>query len=216
MDPISVLIVDDQTLFREGLRMLLVQEPTISMVGTADSNQAAGMIGALQPDVLLLAVNTPELSALDALPLIRKKSPRTRVLILSGFADHELMAGALQLGAKGYVSKTLCPDELIKAIRAIHGGENWAERKVIARVLESLCQKTQEAYRSLSETQEALTDREQDVVKWVTQGMTNKEIAARLNISDKTVKTHLSNIFSKLKVSRRLQLALHQIAEHLD
>lgn len=196
--------------------MLLAQEPAISVVGAAGCNQAISMVEALQPDILLLAVNAPDLSALEVLPLVSKTSSRTHVLILSGFPEDEFMNNALQLGAKGCMSKTLGHKDLMKAIRAIYAGEVWAGRKVLAGVLESLCRKTYEMNRCLSEKQEALTDREQDVVKWVIQGMTNKEIAARLDISDKTVKTHLSNIFSKLKVNRRLQLTLHQIIEHLD
>ncbi len=216
MDLISVIIADDHTLSREGLRLLLAQEPAISVVGVADSNRAISMAEALQPDIVLLAVNIQELSALNALSLIRKKSPRTDVLILSGCPDDELMNAALQLGAKGYVSKTLSHKELVKAIQVVHAGEIWAGRKVLAGVLESLRHKTHEMNRSFSETQEALTDREQEIVGWVIQGMTNKEIAARLEISDKTVKTHLSNIFSKLKISRRLELALYQIVEQSD
>jgi two-component system response regulator DegU len=216
MDRITVLIADDHALFREGLCMLLAQEPSISVVGAADCNEAISMVEALQPDILLLAVNTPQPNALDLLPLVSEKSSRTRVLILFGFSDDRFMSRALQLGAKGYVLKTLNRNDFVKAIRAIHVGENWAGRKVLADVLESLYQKTHQMNRSLSEKQEALTDREQDVVKWVIQGMTNKEIASRLDISDKTVKAHLSHIFSKVKVNRRLQLALHQIVEHLE
>jgi two-component system nitrate/nitrite response regulator NarL len=213
MDLISVIIADDHTLSREGLQLLLAQEPAISVVGAADSNQAISMAEALQPDIVLLAVNIQELSALNALSLIRKKSPRTDVLVLSGCPDDELMNAALQLGAKGYVSKMLSHKDLVKAIQVVHAGEIWAGRKVLAGVLESLRHKTHEMNRSFSETQEALTDREQEIVGWVIQGMTNKEIAARLEISDKTVKAHLSNIFSKLKINRRLELALYQIVE---
>lgn len=216
MDRISVLIADDHTLSREGLCALLAQEPAIFVVGGADCHQAIGLVEARQPDILLLAVNAPEPNALDLLPVVSRKSSRTRVLMLSASPDDELMSRALQLGAKGYVLKTLNRNDLVKAIRAVHAGENWAGRKVLAEVLESLYQKTYQMNRCLLEKQEALTDRERDVVKWVIQGMTNKEIAARLDISDKTVKTHLSNIFSKLKVNRRLQLAFHQIAEHQD
>ena len=215
MSHISVLIADNHTLFREGLRMLLAQEPTISVVGeAADGPQAISLAEALQPDIVLLAVNMPGLGALETLSLIREKSSRTHVLmILSEFSEDEFMVKALQLGAKGYLSKSLSRKDLIKTIRAVHAGEIWAGRKVLAEVLESLRQTTQEMNRPLSEMQEALTDREQEIVRWVIQGMTNKEIAARLEISDKTVKAHLSNVFSKLKITRRLELALYRIVE---
>ena len=194
--------------------MLLVQEPAISVVGeAADGPQAISMAEVLQPDILLLAVNMPGLGALETLPLIREKSPRTHVLILSEFPEDEFMGQALQLGAKGCLSKSLSHKDLIKAIRATYAGEIWVGRKVLTEVLESLRQKTQEMNLSLSEMQEALTDREQEIVSWVIQGMTNKEMAARLGISDKTVKTHLRNVFSKLKINRRLQLVLYRIVE---
>ncbi len=217
MSPISVLIADDNTLFREGLRMLLAQEPVISVVGeAADGLQAIRLAEALQPDILLLDIRMPGLGGIEALPQIREKSPGTKVLILSGFSEDELMIQALQLGAKGYLSKLLMHRDLIKAIRTTYAGEVWAERKVLSEVLESLRQKMQEKNLPLSDMQEALTDREHEIVKWVIQGMTNKEIATRLGISDKTVKTHLSNIFNKLKISRRLQLVLHRIVEQPD
>lgn len=217
MSPTSVLIADDHTLFREGLRMLLAQEPAVAVVGEAAGNlQVISMTEALQPDILLLTVDKAELSALDVIPLIREKSSRTRVLILSRLPEDECMSKALQLGAKGYVSTSLSHKDILKAIQAIHAGEIWAGRKVLAEVLESLRQKTQEMNLPLSEMQETLTEREQEIVRWVIQGMTNKEIAARLGISDKTVKSHLSNVFSKLKISRRLELALYRIAEQPD
>jgi DNA-binding NarL/FixJ family response regulator len=194
--------------------MLLAQEPDISVVGeAADGPQAIRMAEVLQPDILLLDVSMPELCGLEALPRIRDKSPRTHVLILSGFPEDKYVSQALQLGAKGYLSKSLSHHDLIKAIRATHAGEIWAGRKALAEALESLQRKTQEMNPPLSEMQEALTEREQEVVRWVIQGMTNKEIASRLGISDKTVKSHLSNVFSKLKISRRLQLVLYQIVE---
>ena len=197
--------------------MLLAQEPDISVVGeAADGLQAIRLAEVLQPDILLLDVSMPELGGLEALPMIREKSSRTHVLILSGFPEDEFMSQALQLGAKGYLSKSLSHKDLIKAIRATYTGEIWAGRKVLAEALEGLRQKTQEMNLPLSEMQEALTEREQEIVKWVIQGMTNKEIAARLEISDKTVKTHVSHIFSKLKISRRVQLVLHRIVEQPD
>lgn len=197
--------------------MLLAQEPAISVVGeAADGLQAISLAEALQPDILLLDIRMPGLGGIEALPQIREKSPGTKVLILSGFSEGELMAKALQLGAKGYLSKLLTHRDLIRAIRATYAGEVWAERKVLSEVLESLRQKMQEKNLPLSDMQETLTDREHEIVKWVIQGMTNKEIATRLGISDKTVKTHLSNIFNKLKISRRLQLVLHRIVEQPD
>ncbi len=214
MRPTSVLIADDQTLFREGLRLLLANDPAIAVVGeAADSLQAVRLVEALQPDILLLTINMAGPSTLEAIALIRQKSAVTQVLVLSRLPEDALIEQALQVGAKGYLSTALGYKDLIKAIQAIHAGEIWAERKVLAEVLEHLRQKTVATTAPLSERHEALTDREQEIVRWAIQGMTNKEIAARLGISDKTVKSHLGKIFGKLQISRRLQLALTQLVD---
>ena len=125
-----------------------------------------------------------------------------------------MIVEALQLGAKGYLTKTLTRADLLKAIRSTHAGELWAERRVLTQTLEDLLERLNNLHGSIRDAREILTEREQEVVRWVIQGMTNKEIASQLGISEKTVKTHLSNIFSKLKVSKRLQLLLYRIVDH--
>jgi len=212
-----VLIADDHGLFREGLRMLLAQDRGIMVVGEAtDGLEALSLTKSLQPDILLLDVRMPEVGGLEVLPKIRANCPMTKVLILSGFPEDGFIASALELGAKGYLLKTLCHKELLKAIHATHAGELWAERKVLAAVFETMLQKWNGPVLRLPDLRQHLTEREQEVVKYVIQGMMNKEVAAQLGISNATVKTHLKNIFSKLKVSRRLQLLLRQIAEQTD
>jgi RNA polymerase sigma factor (sigma-70 family) len=214
MDPIKVLIADDHAMFREALRMLLTQESGIQVVGEAtQGDEALSMAEALEPDILLLDIRMPKVDGLTVLPKIREKSPRTKVLILSAFFEDDLIIEAMQNGAKGYLLKEATYKDLIKAIYATHAGELWAERKVLTQLLERLFQKVNDLHVPISEIRENLTEREQEIVKWVIHGMTNKEIATQLGISDKTVKTHLSNIFSKLKVSRRLELLLYRIAD---
>ena len=213
MHQITVLIADDHALFREGLRMLLAQDNSIMVVGeAADGLQALNLADSLQPDILLLDVRMPEVGGLEVLPRIRAKCPMTKVLILSGFPEDELISKALEMGAKGYLLKTLTHKDLLKAIHATYAGEIWAERRVLTQILDNLRKKVDDLHGPLAETRESLTDREQEVVTWVMQGKTNKEIAAQLGISESTVKTHVSNIFSKLRVSRRLQLLLYRIA----
>ena len=217
MDRISVLIADDHALFCEGLKMLLAQKDDIRVVGEAkDGLETLKMVEALHPDIVLLDILMPEAGGLEILPKIRGSSPKTRILILTGFFEEELITEAMQNGAKGYLLKTATQTDLVKAIRTTHSGELWAERKVLTLLLENLFQKVSDLHAPLSELRENLTEREQEIVEWVIQGMTNKEIAAQLGISDKTVKTHLSNIFSKLKVSRRLELLLYRIADRTD
>ena len=214
---ITVLIADDHTLFCEGLVMLLAQEEDMRVVGEAtDGLQALRLAEALQPDILLLDIYMPGVGGLEILPRLRVKCPKTKVLILSGFPESEFIEKALQEGAKGCLSKTLSHKELARAIRATQSGEVWAERKVLTQVLESLRQKISGLTLPSSETQGTLTEREQEIVKWVVQGKTNKEIATQLGISAKTVQTHLSNVFNKLKISRRLQLLLHRIVDRTD
>lgn len=214
MPKITVLIADDHALFREGLGKLLAQSDDIQVVGeAADGLQVTDMVEALQPNILLLNPQLARLGGIDVLPLIRRKSPRTRTLILCESSDNDHMINALQLGAKGCVAKTFTHKDLVRAIRAVDNGEIWAERKVLTQVLESLRRKVYGANVPSREMQDTLSDREQEIVKWVIQGRTNKEIAAELGISDKTVKAHLSNIFGKLNISRRLELVLNRTAE---
>ncbi|MBI3779665.1 MAG: response regulator transcription factor [candidate division NC10 bacterium] len=217
MDRIAVLIVDDHALFREGLVMLLSQETDIHVVGeAADGLQALSLVEILQPDIVLLDVTMPEVGGLEVLHKIRAKCPRTKVLILSGFPEGEFAAEALKRGANGCLSKTLTHKDLVKAIRVTHAGEIWAERRILTEIMENLRQKVHDLHLPLTEMRENLTDREQEVVEWVIQGRTNKEIAAQLGISDKTVKTHLSNVFNKLKVGRRLELLLYRVTNQSD
>ena len=217
MYQITVLIADDHDLFREGLRMLLAQDRGIMVVGEAtDGLKALSLTKSLQPDILLLDVRMPELDGLEALPRIRATCPMTKVLVLSGFPEDEFIARALELGAKGYLLKTLTHKDLLKAIHATHAGELWAERKVLAAVFETMVHKLRGPSLCQPDLRQPLTEREQEIVKHVIQGMTNKEVATQLGISDATVKTHMTNIFSKLKVSRRLQLLLRQIVSRTD
>ncbi len=217
MQPITVIVANDHALLREGLAMLLSLQNDLKVIGeAADGLEAVSLVEALQPDILLLDIRMPKLSGLEVLAQIRLKSPRTRTLILSGFFEDEDIAEAFHRGAKGYLVKVATHQDLVKAIRTTHAGELWAERKVLSQVVESLLQRMEGLNTPRSALRETLTEREREVVKWVIHGMMNKEIATQLGISEKTVKAHLSNIFSKLKVSRRLQLLLHQIAKRTD
>jgi two-component system NarL family response regulator len=217
MNRITVLVADDHALCREGLVMLLAQEEDIQVVGeAADDLQVISLAEAIQPDILLLGVQMSGLSSIEVLSRIHEKSPRTKVLMVSSVPENKFIIEALERGARGCLSKSLARKDFVKAIRATYYGEIWVERRVLTQVLESLCRKVHGTSALFLETQEALTDREREIVKWAIQGMTNKEIAARLGISDKTVKTHLSNIFNKLKINRRLQLALCGIVEQPD
>jgi DNA-binding NarL/FixJ family response regulator len=211
--PVRVLIASEHALFREGLRLSLAQQEDMQVIGeAADGPQTLRLAEALQPDILLLDIQKPIAGELELLSDIRARSLRTHVLILAGVLEDTFIAAALRQGAMGYLLKTATQRDLVKAVHAIYAGELWVQRKVLTAVLEHMRQMIRELQGLPLELQETLTDREREVVTWVMQGMTNKEIATQLDISEKTVKTHLRNIFLKLKVSRRAQLfcALHR------
>jgi DNA-binding NarL/FixJ family response regulator len=208
MDPITVFIAEAYHLLRQGLNELLARQEDLQVVGeAADGLQMLSGVEALQPDILLLDMQMPRMSGLAVLPRIHARSPRTKILILADFFEEEFIARALQDGARGYMLKTALPTELVKAIRSTHVGELWAQRKLLARVVENLRRRADELQGFPSELWEVLTEREREVSIRAAQGMTNKEIATQLGISAKTVKSHLEKVFRKLNVRRRTQLS---------
>jgi DNA-binding NarL/FixJ family response regulator len=207
VDRITVLIADSDGLFRQGLRLFLALQEDIQVIGEAASiPQARARAEDFHPDILLLSVEMLRESGLEFLFEIRTKSPKTKVLIFSSANEDNFIVAALQHGAMGYLLKTATQQDLIKAIRMTQAGEIWAERRVLTQVLHCMRLRLRELETRPIEVGEQLTEREREIVPWVIQGMTNKEIALRLGISEKTVKSHLHSIFGKLKVSRRIQL----------
>jgi RNA polymerase sigma factor (sigma-70 family) len=213
MDPITVLIADAHALLRQRLSRFLAQQEDIQVIGAAaDGRQVLSRVGALRPHILLLDIRMPKMSGLEVLRKILARSPGTKTLILADVFEEEFIARALQPSVQGCLLKTAPPTELVKVIRTAHAGELWAQRKLLTRVVENLRQRLDELQGFLLEVPEVLTAREQEVVTWAEQGMTNKEIATQLGVSEKTVKTHLQNVFRKLKVSRRGQLLRLRLA----
>jgi len=216
-DQIRVVIADDQRLLREMLRLTLRQEKGIEIVGEAGNGlQAIDVISDLKPDIVLLDIIMPEMNGIKVLPAIREKSPKTKALMLTVAKDEAMILKALKAGAKGYLSKDVGISDLIKAIQAVHQGELWVERKLMARFFEGESIADPKDDDRPGKTKEGLTPREQEVLRLLTKGSTNKEIAKALFISEKTVKSHLNSIFRKLKVSRRLQAILYAIRRGLS
>jgi two-component system response regulator DegU len=208
MDLITVLIADAHAIFRERLSRFLAQQQDIQVIGEAtDGRQVLRRVEALQPHILLLDVRMPNMDGLEVLPKIRARSPRTRILLLADYFAEDFIARALQVGVYGCVLKTALPTELVKVICTIHAGELWVPRRLLTQVVDTLRHRVDELQGSAWKLQNILSEREQEVVIWAVQGMTNKEIATQLGISPKTVKTHLQNVFRKLNVRRRVQLS---------
>jgi two-component system, NarL family, response regulator LiaR len=213
MPPITVLIAVESALLGAGLRLVLAPQTDLQVVDeVADSPQALRLVEALQPDLLLLDLQLPEAGGLALLPRLLAQSPKTCILLLSRVLDDAALVEALQQGAKGYVPKTATPDQLIKAIRTTYAGELWVRRALLTQVVERWRHQLRAQHGPLVVRRETLTAREHEIVRGVQQGLTNKEIATRLGISDKTVKTHLSAIFRKLQVRRRVHLLRTSLA----
>jgi len=205
-NPITVLIAFEHALFREGIRLFLAEQPDLEFAGeAAEGLQLLHLVEALRPDVLVLDLEMPAAGGLEILPALQARSPTTKVLLLSTRLGDDSLSEALQRGAHGYLPKAATHRELLRAIRSLASGELWAPRRLLTKVVEQLRQRitTQGPPPAL---REPLTHREREVVQGVLQGLINREIAARLGISEKTVKTHLSHVFRKMNVRRRVDL----------
>jgi two-component system NarL family response regulator len=210
--PIRIVIADDHRLFREGLRLILHQEKGIKIVGEAvNGPQAISVVHDLKPDVVLLDISMPEMNGIEVLPVIKKESPKTKPLMLTASVDEAKIFKALKAGAKGYMSKDASVPDLIKAIQAVQRGELWVQRRLLSRFFDEEAEADPRGNRQHETTEEDLSPREQEVLRCLVSGCTNKEIAEQLFISEKTVKTHLNNIFRKLRVTRRLHAILYAI-----
>jgi DNA-binding NarL/FixJ family response regulator len=210
---IRVALLDDHTLFRDGLRRLLDTEPDIDLVAEAKNGaEIFPLIEREQPDLLLLDLNLQNESGLDLLPRLIEQHPDLKVLVLTASIDQEDRINSIKLGARGVVLKYAASENLIKSIRKVAEGEMWVDHETTKKLFEELADKRSPKAES---PLDLLTDREREVTALVGEGLRNKEIAERLFISERTVKTHISNIFQKLDLSDRLELALFAINQGL-
>jgi DNA-binding NarL/FixJ family response regulator len=213
--PARVLIVDDQALMREGLRTLLDLESAVEVVGTAaDGADALAQVGRLHPEVVLMDLRMPVVDGVTATRAIKARHPEVQVLVLTTFDDDESIFSALQAGASGYVLKDTPSEQLAHDIQAVRCGESSLSPSVARKVIEELVSREpgQIAARSQAidaEGRERLSDRELDVLRLVAQGLSNREIGARLYITEGTVKNHVSSVLSKLQLRDRTQAVLY-------
>ena len=204
---IRVVLVDDHAIVRSGLERLLATADGIEVVGTAaDGLEAVDLVAHSAPDVVLMDLSMPGFDGVEATRRIAAEWPATRVLVLTSFSDERRILAAVDAGATGYLLKHVDPDALVEAIRAVHQGRSPLDPEVGRVVLET--------HRSVPARPE-LTDREREVLALVRAGLANKEIARRLDISERTVKAHLTSVFQRLGVTDRVQAALWA-REHLD
>ena len=210
---LRILIADDHRIFRDGLRKLLEAEKDFDVIGeAADGEEAARKVHELRPDVLLLDLSMPGAHGLDALREIGSDQP-TRTLLLTGAIEEAELVTALQLGARGVVMKDAATSLLIKAIRGVVAGEYWVGRDRVSGLVEALRPHLQG--RTSGREDYGLTDRELEVIAAIVAAYSNRDIASKLGITEKTVKRHLTNIFEKLGVSNRLELALFAMNHRL-
>lgn len=206
---IKVLIVDDHQVVRQGLRTFLELHADIMVVGEADDGQAAvEMAFGLEPDVVLMDLVMPRLDGIAAIRQIKDRGSAARVIALTSFAEDDKVFPAIQAGASSYLLKDVSPDELVEVIRAVHRGEARLHPEIARRLMEQVAQQS-DLVRQRSPQE--LTNRELEVVQQVAQGRSNQEIAEVLVISEKTVKTHISNILGKLQLEDRTQLAIYAL-----
>jgi DNA-binding NarL/FixJ family response regulator len=212
---IRVAIVDDHTMFREGIKKILSLEPDIEVVGEAvDGEEIISLLAHCHPDILLLDLKMEKVDGLAVLPQIVELYPQLRVIILTASISRQESVGAIKQGARGIILKHAASEFLIKGVRKVHAGEFWADNNTMSQVVDSLSQK----FRNQTEnprSKDELSIREKEVVALVASGLRNKEIAGKLFISEQTVKTHLSNIFQKLGLGDRLELALYALRHNL-
>ncbi|MEY2195872.1 response regulator [Neobacillus sp. BF23-41] len=209
---IRVLIADDHHVVRRGLVFFLRTQKDLEIIGeAANGKEAVEQAKLLKPDIILMDLVMPEMDGIQATKIIKQEQPDIKIMMLTSFSDQDHVIPALEAGASGFQLKDIQPDELVTSIKKIIGGENQLHPKATSHLLANLSNKNKQKKNLLAE----LTKRELDVLKEIANGKSNKEIAASLFITEKTVKTHVSNILSKLELADRTQAALYAVRNQL-
>ncbi|MCW5892560.1 MAG: response regulator transcription factor [bacterium] len=211
-----IVIVDDHTLFREGLKTILATEEDLEVVADVESAEdIVELVWQSRPDLLLLDIRMPQGSGLDAIPAVLKISPNTQVLVLTASDEKEEHVRAFRLGAKGVILKDSARQTLIQAIRTVCHGEVWMDPRMSGALAEELSHLGGDSEPIGTRHENGLTERELEIVKLVASGFKNKEVGNTLAISERTVKTHLTNIFQKLGVRDRVGLVMYALKHNL-
>ncbi len=209
-EPVRVLIVDDHAVVRQGLITFLELQDEIEVVGEAtNGKEACVLVMQLQPDVVLMDLVMPVMDGLTAIKEIKRLRPETEVIALTSFADDEKVFTAIRSGATGYLLKDVSPNDLVKAVLAAERGEVQLHPEVAKKLMNEVSGPHKDAFAPADE----LTEREKEVLALLGRGMSNKEIARELSVSEKTVKAHVSSILNKLNLPGRTHAALYAVRQ---
>jgi NarL family two-component system response regulator LiaR len=212
MDKIKVLIADDHAVVREGTRQILEQEDDIDVVAeAADGEEAVKLVGTSRPDVAIIDINMPVVDGIQATKQIKSLYPATAVLILSAYDDDQFVFSLLEAGAAGYLLKSIRGRELVDAVRQVHAGESVLHPTIARKVLNHFV--ADPARAAPHKAAELLSDREIEVLRLATRGLSNQDIADKLCLSLRTVQAHLGHIFNKMQVSSRTEAVVHALKE---
>ncbi|WHY19268.1 response regulator transcription factor [Paenibacillus sp. G2S3] len=219
---IGLLLVDDHAMVRRGLQVFLSTQPDIKVIGEASNGrEALERTAELQPDIILMDLHMPVMDGIETAKQLRISHPQVKIIVLTSFSDQDHVLPAIRVGIKGYLLKDIEPEALVVAIRKVHSGQVELHSEAACQLMSLMAASTPEKLdvsnsdlNSLSTTPfamtgaELLTPREQEVLDLIALGMSNKEIASKLVITEKTVKTHVSHVLGKLNLSDRTQAAI--------
>ncbi|RMC94455.1 DNA-binding response regulator [Aquitalea palustris] len=215
MTPIRILLVDDHTLFRSGLKALLQRQSDFDIIGeAADGLEGVKLCEQLKPDVVLLDIDMPQMNGREALAQIMVSQPQLAVLMLTVSEDGEDLAECLKLGARGYLLKNINADFLLASIRRAVDGDSVLSPEMTSRLLQQL--RSVDTQKNKPTGLDQLTQREREILAWLSRGISNKEIARALDLAESTIKVHVQNILRKLSLNGRVQAALFAVEHGLD
>ena len=209
-EKITVMIVDDHAIVRQGLRTYLQLQPDIEVVGEApNGKEAIALVAETLPDIVLMDLVMPVMDGVEATRAVRSLSPNTRVIVLTSFSEDEKVFASIKAGAQGYLMKDVHPTDLVQALRSVNKGEAQLDPEIARKVMQEF------ANPAPTTPKHDLTERELEVLRLIAQGKSNKDISEELVLSEKTVKTHVSNILQKLHLSDRTQAAVYALRQKI-
>jgi NarL family two-component system response regulator LiaR len=204
------MIVDDHAIVRQGLRTYLQLQPDIEVVGEApNGKEAIALVADTLPDIVLMDLVMPVMDGVEATRAVRSLSPNTRVIVLTSFSEDEKVFASIKAGAQGYLMKDVHPTDLVQALRSVNKGEAQLDPEIARKVMQEF------ANPAPTTPKHDLTERELEVLRLIAQGKSNKDISEELVLSEKTVKTHVSNILQKLHLSDRTQAAVYALRQKI-